>query len=546
MSAHFRHFTTHIDGIEIPDHFTYPFDYVAHPLASIAVTELTSFLENIPISVHDFNAIGKMFGVMVVKTTEGQIGYLAAFSGKLQIGNHLDFFVPPLFDMLIEDGFYRKGEHRLDQLNLQIETLEKSNDWKEIVMRYDQSLKQLTQELEMTQETFRKGKAERKATRKQLEAHQATQELNQIKVIHEKESHYQQFLIKEKKEEILRVQKEKESSEHPFKIQLNTLKTARKELSNQLQQQLFNQYNFLNILGESKNVLDIFKGDLPPAGTGECAAPKLLQYAFQNGYTPICMAEFWWGIAPNKEIRKHGEFYPACRSKCFPVLSHMLKGLKVNPDPRTTKGERSFELNIIFEDEDIIVVDKPAEMLSVPGKTNQESVESTLKSKFPELEIALVHRLDQSTSGVLLVAKHHAAYVNLQQQFTNRTVKKRYVAILNGNIDTPSGKINLPLRVDLDNRPRQLVCFDHGKEAITHFQVLEIKDNLTRIAFFPQTGRTHQLRVHSAHQQGLQVPILGDDLYGQSKDRLYLHAAQLTILHPKTGEEITFKSKVPF
>ena len=285
----------------------------------------------------------------------------------------------------------------------------------------------------------------------------------------------------------------------------------------------------------------------PPAGSGECAAPKLLQYAFLHDLKPIAMAEFWWGQSPNKEIRKHKQFYPACQGKCKPILSHMLAGIEMDTNPMLQNPAIGKELKVIFEDDDLMVIHKPAEFLSVPGIHIQDSVYTRIKQQYPNLTgPIIVHRLDMSTSGLLVLAKNKKTHQHLQNQFIKRTVSKKYVALLDGNIEEDSGIIQLPLRVDLDDRPRQLVCFEHGKIAETKWKVVERKNNTTRIDLYPITGRTHQLRVHTSHQLGLNAPIIGDDLYGEKGDRLHLHAAFLEFIHPTTAKKMSFHKKAEF
>lgn len=541
-----QRFSDSIDIQEVPASFTFPFDYSPHPLALAASQAVMKDLEKLPSDTHDFSAIGKMLGVLVVEDQKGHIGYLAAFSGKLHCGNHYAYFVPPLFDMLNEDGFYRKGEEELNTLNRQIKKLENDSELSCLKINYNRNLQELEHELEEAKVTFRTGKAKRKSVRKELEEKGQLVELAAVKVAHEKESYHQQFIIKTLKAEIKALESQKKATFLPFQNELNHLKEQRKAKSNALQQMLFEQYNFRNAKGEIKNVLQLFGSELPPAGTGDCAAPKLLQFAYQNNLTPLCMAEFWWGISPPKEIRKQGHYYPACKRKCEPVLGFMLQGLKVEENPRS-KMVVDTQLETIYEDDYILVVNKPVEMLSAPGKIDVPNVYDIIRQKYPRATgPLLVHRLDQSTSGILLIAKDKQTHAALQKQFEERTVQKRYEAILDGEITESSGKIELPLRVDLDNRPRQLVCFEHGKPAETYFKVVSAEQGKTRIHFFPVTGRTHQLRVHAAHQNGLNTPILGDDLYGTRNARLHLHAAQLRIIHPQSGEELTFKSVVPF
>ena len=324
-----------------------------------------------------------------------------------------------------------------------------------------------------------------------------------------------------------------------------TLKNLRKTKSNALQNWLFTNYTFLNDESEEKSLLDIFKTALhsqPPAGAGECCAPKLFQYAYKNNLKPIALAEFWWGQSPKSEVRKHKQFYPSCWGKCEPILSHMLKGLQVDENPFLQNPAKDKELEIVYDDAYLVVINKPAEFLSVPGINITDSVYERIKNRYPQATGPLiVHRLDMSTSGLMVLAKNKDTHENLQKQFIKRKVKKSYIALLDGVIELDSGKIELPLRVDLDDRPRQVVCYDYGKMGITEFKVLSKTENSTRIQYFPITGRTHQLRVHSAHNLGLNAPIKGDDLYGTKANRLHLHAHTLEFFHPITKEWVSFQ-----
>jgi tRNA pseudouridine32 synthase/23S rRNA pseudouridine746 synthase len=328
-----------------------------------------------------------------------------------------------------------------------------------------------------------------------------------------------------------------------FTSKIDQLKEQRKQKSADLQQRLFNEYSFLNKHKELKSLGEIFNGN-PPAGSGECAAPKLLHYAFQNDLKPIAMAEFWWGKSPKSEVRKHKQFYPACIGKCQPILNHMLKDIDLDENPFEINPAEGKELDIIFEDDYILAVNKPAEFLSVPGKLITDSVQTRIKAKFPNAMI--VHRLDMSTSGIILFGKDELAYKKLQQQFIKRTVKKCYVALIDGILKENNGIIDLPLRGDLDNRPFQIVCFDHGKPAKTKWEIIEIKDNKTLVHFYPISGRTHQLRVHASHHLGLNCPIVGDDLYGNKANRLHLHAESITFIHPILKNEITLQVQPDF
>lgn len=329
-------------------------------------------------------------------------------------------------------------------------------------------------------------------------------------------------------------------------IELTRLKQLRKQLSDNLQQWLFSQFRMLSPTGESKNLLEIFKdtaAKVPPAGSGECCEPKLLQYAYKHGYRPLQMAMFWWGESPKEEIRHHLNYYPACNGKCKPILHWMLPNYHENK----TKSEAN-DIEILFEDKEIAIICKPAEMLSVPGKSDAPSVYSIMRKKYPEATGPLiVHRLDMATSGVMVIAKTEFAYHRLQEQFACHQVRKRYIAIVCGKVFPKEGVIKLPLMPDYLDRPRQIVSHEMGKEAITEYKVLEETNNHCRLALYPKTGRTHQLRVHCAHHEGLNAPILGDPLYGKEKaNRLYLHAEAIRFLHPLTGKEINIERKADF
>jgi tRNA pseudouridine32 synthase/23S rRNA pseudouridine746 synthase len=273
----------------------------------------------------------------------------------------------------------------------------------------------------------------------------------------------------------------------------------------------------------------------------------LLQFAFLNQLKPIALAEFWWGISPESEVKIHQEFYPACRGKCEPILAHMLQGIELDINPMSINPAEGKELEILFEDEYLLLVNKPAEFLSVPGKTIADSVQTRIQHLYPYATgPLLVHRLDMSTSGIILIAKKKDIHESLQKQFLKRSVEKRYIALLQGYVKSSHGEIQLPLRVDLEDRPRQLVCYEHGKHALTKYEVLERTKGHTRVYFYPHTGRTHQLRVHAAHASGLNAPIIGDDLYGQKSDRLYLHAEYFSFWHPITKERVEITCPAPF
>ena len=449
------------ENLPLPQLFTYPFHYTPHPLCVKAAEEVQQYLQT-RTDWHEELQQGKMFGVLVVKTPTGEVGYLAAFSGNLAGSNHHDYFVPPVYDLLNPDGYFKEEEARISAINVMLNHTNDNN-----------------------------------------------QEI------------------------------------------IEALKEERKQRSIALQQWIFEQFRLRNARGEEQDIYSIFTQTAhrnPPAGTGECAAPKLLQYAYLNNLQPLAMAEFWWGDSPKGEIRRHGHYYPACRHKCEPILNFMLQGLEVEPNPLLTSNTDATQLETVYEDDYLLVVNKPAGMLSVPGKTGQASVLTLLQERYPDATgPILVHRLDMATSGLLLAAKDKDTHALLQKQFEGRTVKKRYIALLEGIPQAePKGFIRLPLRPDFDNRPLQMVCYEYGKPAVTRYEIMDTENNYTRMAFYPETGRTHQLRVHAAHPEGLNCPIVGDPLYGQPADRLYLHAERLEFRHPVTGQRLQIQKEAPF
>jgi tRNA pseudouridine32 synthase/23S rRNA pseudouridine746 synthase len=377
--------------------------------------------------------------------------------------------------------------------------------------------------------------------RQALEAHAPNEEAgNQLKELNQ-QSINEHYRLKQLKIEWKATLAEMENRVATFEQAIDSLKEERKQRSAALQDEIFEQFYFVNKGLEKRSVGDIFKytsEGKPTAGAGECAAPKLFQYAFLNQLEPIALAEFWWGQSPKTEIRIHGHYYPACRGKCEPILGHMLQGLNIEENPLLKNPAEGKDLSIVWEDEHIVIVNKPHEFLSVPGKSIHDSVATRLRKRYPEATGPMVvHRLDMSTSGILMAAKTLEVYKALQIQFEQREIKKRYVAWLDGILEENAGWIDLPLRVDLDDRPRQLVCYEHGKSAQTRWKVIERKDGRTKVYLFPVTGRTHQLRVHAAHALGLHTPIVGDDLYGKPADRLQLHAERIEFIHPISGEK---------
>lgn len=542
-----------------------PLDYEPHPLCIQACREVQEMLARREDWQEEI-ARGKMFGVLIVENAKTDTdvpkwGYLAAYSG--QIGGRSDWedFVPAVFDYLQPDGYFKTHEAEISRINQSISHLEKDERMKEARTL----IRQLQEERKRTIAAYQEKMKEAKAKRDSRREAGNLSEAEEAEMIRES-----QFM----KAELRRLKKslsEKTALETEFEdYQENILrlKQLRKQLSDALQQWLFSQFRMLNQEGESKDLLEIFRDEalkeypqaaiatsriaalkmVPPAGSGECCEPKLLQYAYQHGYKPLQMAMFWWGESPKEEIRHHLQFYPACNGKCKPILHWMLPASTFEPEAINLSIYDKVET--LYEDREIAVIHKPEGLLSVPGKdAAQPSVYALMRRKYPEATGPLiVHRLDMATSGVLLIAKTEFAYHRLQQAFLNHQIQKKYVAIISGRDIPEKGIISLPLLPDYLNRPRQMVNHEQGKEAITEYEILEHIDGFhLRIALYPKTGRTHQLRVHCAHQEGLNAPILGDPLYGNEKAaRLHLHAEEITFEHPLTGKKITIKRKADF
>ena len=600
-----------VSHFALPEKFTYPFHYTPHPLCVLAAEEVKEYIASRKEWQEEL-ASGKMFGVLIVQTDNGitnneenQIGYLAAFSGNLAGKNLHPYFVPPVYDLLQPEGFFKIEEEQISAINIRIRELENSSS-------YLDSKEKWKIETEQAKAVLNQAKAELKIAKEAREIRrQSSPELSeeeQASLI--RESQYQKAEYKRLEKEWKKRLEELETEVRHFDIEIERLKTERKERSAALQRKLFEQFRMLNAQGEVKDLYTIFEQTVqkvPPAGAGECALPKLLQYAYLHQLKPLAMAEFWWGDSPKNEIRHHGYCYPSCKGKCEPILQHMLQGLEVDENPLLNPVHEEEELEIVFEDEWLLVVNKPAGMLSVPGKAeDRDSVYHRLKKKYPEATgPMIVHRLDMATSGLLLVAKTKEVHQDLQAQFANRSIKKRYVAVLDGAIikteketkpiaekaillakETVStkktakaertgntGRIELPLCLNPLDRPRQMVSSEHGKEAITEYQIISESERITsesentfnesnridesersinesrkytRIVFYPLTGRTHQLRVHAAHPEGLGCPILGDELYGKKADRLYLHAEYIEFRHPIYGDILCIQKEADF
>ena len=556
----------------LPARFNNPFDYEPDALCRAAVKQLQAKLPIEPIE-------GKMYGVLIVERN-GEVGYLQAYSG--QIADEGEDFVPAVFDYLQPDGYFKTHEAEITQLNQKIAQLKASTAYQQA----QENLKKIQQEAEKAIDEARRVMQGAKFLRdkRRKEAFISEAERNEMT----RQSQFLKAELQRKKKTYTEQITAAQIIVNNYQEQITAWKRGRKMKSDRLQRWLFSQFSLLNAYEERKNLLDIFRDYylqnspartkaansanetateraaqaclapslLPPSGAGECCEPKLLQYAFLHGYKPISMAMFWWGPSPKTEIRQHGNYYPACNGKCKPILEWMLEGIDVddkdcNRTDNKTELALSERLQILYEDDYLTVVVKPSGLLSVPGKGYQASIYSILCERWKgKSDAFMVHRLDMATSGLLVVARTSEVHKALQAQFIRRTVKKKYVALLPLSIlekQLPAeGRIELPLSPDPDDRPRQRVDRTNGKPAITEYRLIGKttygKETLkaVKIELYPLTGRTHQLRVHCAHPDGLGTPIIGDNLYGQRAERLWLHAAHLEFTHPITQERMSF------
>lgn len=545
----FHLFSLPASHIPLPEKFTYPFHYTPHPLCVLAAEEVKRYIG----SRKEWEAelsLGKMFGVLAVQDEQGTVGYLAAFSGNLAGRNDHPYFVPPVYDLLQPQGFFKIEEEQISAINSRIKELETDAAY----VNLQEKLKVETQQAaEALQEAKTALKAAKQARDMRRQSSPAPSEEEQAAMI--EESRF-------RKAEVKRMERKAQARLEALKAEIEVheeaireQKAERKERSAALQQKLFGRFRMLNAKGEVKDLCSIFAqtvGKVPPAGAGECALPKLLQYAYLHKLKPLAMAEFWWGGSPKTEIRCHGHYYPSCKGKCEPILQHMLRGLEVDENPLLAQSMGTEEPETVFEDEWLAVINKPPGMLSVPGKSEEANcVYRFIREKYPKATgPLLVHRLDMATSGLLLIAKSKEIHRQLQAQFEQRTVKKRYIALLdrseNERLLKQSGRIELPICLDPLDRPRQIVSREHGKPAVTDYRILEISEEQIRVRFFPLTGRTHQLRVHAAHPQGLGCPITGDTLYGKKADRLYLHAEYIEFRHPVNGKRVCAEKTADF
>lgn len=501
-----------------PPRFTYPFCYEPHPLCLAAAKEVRLYLAGRPEWKQELSG-GKMMGVLVVQEGETR-GYLAAFSGTLDGQTQHAYFVPPVFDLMEPGCHFQREQESISAINRRIAELQSQIIPNSIAAEAEQAIR-------MAQERMKRAKAQRDALRDTLSADELLR--RQPELI--RESQYLKAELKRTKDYWAQKVREAERPNEALREKIELLMSERQARSQALQQWLFGEISFLNAKGERRGLCDIFEGAVPPSGAGDCCGPKLLQYAYLHQLRPLCMAEFWVGASPHDEIRTDGHFYPACRSKCLPILTFMMEGLQVDENPLQQYEETlEAQLRIVHQGSDFIVISKPSGMLSVPGRNALPSVLSLMKARYPQATgPMIVQRLDMDTSGLMAIALTDEAYHRLQTLFARHQVRKTYLALLEKPMrEGLEGTVRLPLGADYTDRPRQRVDMLHGRSAVTRYRILRNIGGHALAALQPETGRTHQLRVHCAHGQGLDNPIVGDRLYGTAGGRLMLHAWRLS------------------
>lgn len=541
------------DHHTLPDRFTFPYYYTPHKTCELAMLDLQSRLQKAGI---DGGSFGQLYAVLLTQdTATGELGYLAAHGGlaldeSLVVSLSSIEFVPSAFEKTQYELECRSLIDQVTEQAKQIETFEQRHNLAELNAKLESSKEQAATEIANFQKQMANNKAERDVLRARYESSiQETPDasehtpkgsdlLKQLGAVSSQEKRDLKALRIQWKQAIAELQSNIDSIDTTLRDQ----RQQHSELSAQLEEQRLSHYHFLNVNNQTKSLLELLNGKEALEGAGDCCLPKLLNFAFKHNLKPLALAEFWWGRPPRREIRQHGNLYPVCQSRSFEILEHQLEGIELEDNPLIVNPAVGKHFDIVYEDKEIVVVNKPSEFLSVPGKFIEDSVYSRIKARYPDATGPLIiHRLDMSTSGLLILALTAESNRHIQKQFIERTVEKRYTALLDGDIKGEGGDISLALRGDITDRPRQLVCHQYGKKAETHWQVVRRGDGKTKVHLYPKTGRTHQLRVHCAHPDGLGTPITGDDLYGYKRDRLHLHAGYLKLVHPTTGEWIEFE-----
>ena len=555
MSANLAQYTpllplnqTATQDLSIPTRFTFPYYYTPHPTCELAMLQLQQSLTDCGVNE---TSQGNLYAVLLVQDpTTQELGYLSAFSG-LQLDpslasqlNNINF-VLPAFD---SEQFQSHNSANLasqSQLADDIKKLQQSHNLDILVAELEELTVESAQAIEAFQLAMTVKKAQRSELREQANQEKALGNLesaaNLLKQLGNQSSQEKRDL------KALRIEWKQKIAERQSQVDLieSELKNRKQDhqaISEQLETQRLSHYRFINQALESKSLLELLDGKDALEGSGDCCLPKLLNFAFEHGFRPLALSEFWWGVPPTDIIRQHANLYPVCQSKSFEILDHQLSGIELEDNPLIVNPAVGKSFDIVYEDDEIVVVNKPEEFLSVPGKFIEDSVYTRIKARYPNATGPLIiHRLDMSTSGLLILALTAESNKHIQKQFIDRTVEKRYTALLDGEITGKSGDISLPLRGDITDRPRQLVCHEHGRNADTYWEAIGTSNGKTKVHLYPKTGRTHQLRVHCAHPLGLGVPIRGDDLYGYKRERLHLHAGYLKLIHPTTGEWMEFE-----
>ncbi|MEZ9391225.1 RluA family pseudouridine synthase [Vibrio splendidus] len=534
--------------LSLPTRFTFPYYYTPHPMCELAMLQLQQSLLDCGVNE---TSQGNLYAVLLVQDpTTQELGYLSAFSG-LQLDSSLASpltsiaFVPSAFDGQQFQVQNTQGLVKQATLINDITNLEQTHNLDDLTSSLNELKNDASKAVEAFQIAMAANKAERTILREKANQEKALGNLDSaadlLKQLGNQSSQEKRDL------KALRIEWKQKIAERQLQVdaiesELKSRKQEYQAISAELEAQRLFHYRFINQALESKNLLELLDGKDALEGSGDCCLPKLLNFAFEHGFKPLALSEFWWGLPPTDIIRQHANLYPVCQSKSFEVLDHQLSGIELEDNPLIVNPAVGKSFDIVYEDDEIVVVNKPEEFLSVPGKFIEDSVYTRIKARYPDATGPLIiHRLDMSTSGLLILALTAESNKHIQKQFIDRTVEKRYTALLDGEIHGESGDISLPLRGDIADRPRQLVCREHGRNAETHWEMVNTNNGKTKVHLYPKTGRTHQLRVHCAHPSGLGVPIRGDDLYGYKRERLHLHAGYLKLIHPTTGKWIEFE-----
>ncbi len=480
---------------------------------------------------------GKMYGILLVEMADGEQRILKAFSGLLNGCSVVAGWVPPIpgrDEVAVDEARTLADLDKIKQELITLKQLPARQQYESLSDEFEQRLQQMS---DRHKDRKQQRHSQRQLFSTTLTGEALTTALEQLEEKSRRDGRERRQLKRQRDEQLQPLKQIIDTAD----IRVRELKQQRKQLSRQLQAQMHAAYSVMNFWGQSRSLQQLIPAGLP-TGTGDCCAPKLLHYAATHNLKPLAMAEFWWGPSSINQDKIQGEFYGACVERCQPLMGFLLSGLQAKPVG---------EIPILYEDEWLIVVNKPPGLLSVPGRyrDTQDSVLSRLRCTLPDgIALTPVHRLDQETSGILLLARDRQIYRLLSQQFQHRQVHKIYEALLAGTLNTNQGVIELPLWGNPENRPYQQVNWQYGKPSLTKYQVIGKQANCTRIEFIPLTGRTHQLRVHAADPTGLGIPILGDRLYGCSTaaSRLHLHARELSFDHPQLGKRLHLQTKTPF